>query len=174
MSWRGATSSQVINKCRNARALLHNGDVYRTIETPKIGRFRDSQLWFLQFNISLPVKNAEKVDRIIGFGHPALFPLISGNSELFIDGTFGIVPKPFYQVLIVMCYDQQTRVYMPVMYIFMTDKTERLYRHALYWVNAIVLCHSTPKMVTCNFERGLMNAVEATFKNVTVNGCLFH
>ena len=29
-------------------------------------------------------------------------------------------------------------------------------------------------MVTCDFKKALMNAVEATFKNVTVNGCLFH
>ena len=173
-TWRGATLSQLVNRCRNERMKLHNGDVYRTIETPEVGKFCDSQLWFLQFNLSLPVKNEERVDRIVGFGHPALFSLISGSNELFIDGTFKIVPKPFYQVLVIMCYDQQLRVYVPIMYILMTGKTEVLYRHALSWVNAIVLGHSAPKMVTCDFEKGLMNAVEYTFKNVTVNGCLFH
>ena len=174
MSWRGATHTQVVNKCRNARAELHNGDVYRTIETPEVGRYADSNLWFLQFNLSLPVKNQDRVDRIVGFGHPALLSLISGTNELFIDGTFKIVPRPFYQVLVIMCYDQQTRVYVPVMYILMTGKTELLYRHALYWANAIVLGHSSPRMVTCDFEKALMNAVKSTFKNVTVNGCLFH
>ena len=131
-TWRGATSSQVMNKCRNAWAKLHNGDVYRTIETPEVGRFADSQLWFLQFNLSLPVKNEERVDRIIGFGHPELFALILESNELFIDGTFKIVPKPFYQVLVIMCYHQQTQLYVPIMYILMTGKTERTYRYTLY------------------------------------------
>ena len=173
-SWKGATEYQVINRCRNARAALNGSDVYRTIESPEIAKFRNSNLWFLQFNISLPVKNDEKLDRIIRMGNPSLFSLLSGNNELFIDGTFKIVPKPFYQVLVIMCYDQQTRKYVPIMYILMTGKTEVLYRHALYWVNAIVFGHSTPKMVTCDFEKGLINAVRGTFKNVTVNGCLFH
>ena len=131
-SWRGATAYQVVNRCRNARAALNGGDIFRTIETPNVARFQNSNHWFLQFNLSLPVKNQSGLDRIIGFGNPALFPLISGNNELFIDGTFKIVPRPFYQVLVIMCYDQQTRVYVPIMYILMTGKTERLYRHALY------------------------------------------
>ena len=39
---------------------------------------------------------AGKLERVIGFRNPALFRCFGGNQKVFIDGTFKIVPKPFY------------------------------------------------------------------------------
>lgn len=110
----------------------------------------------------------------MGWGHPSLFGVLNGNGQLFVDCTFRIVPKPFYQCMIIMVYDAQTRVYVPVMYILLTSKTEDLYWHALHWVIVTAGCRLDPKIVSCDFEKALHNAVSNQFRSSSICGCLFH
>jgi hypothetical protein len=61
-----------------------------------------SKLFFLQSNVqySLPKsgKNEAKLHRIIVYGNPTLFPILgTPRLELFLDGTFRLVPKGFTQ-----------------------------------------------------------------------------
>ena len=111
------------------------------------------QIIFLQFNLTFPSSFTGKLERVIGFGSPALFQCIGGNQKVFINGTFKIVPKPFYQCLIVMVFDNQTDVYVSVFYILLTSKTEK---------------------IICDFEKGLHNANLEAFPKAIINGCLFH
>ena len=172
--WRGATENQVMNKCRNVRAKLNGSDVFRTVESPEFSRIDGTNHFLLQFNLSVPGDGkTDQLDRIMGFGHPALFGLLSGNN-LYVDATFKIVPKPFYQCLIIMVLDTQTDAYVPVLYVLMTGKREILYRHALYWVLSISNGRAKPSMVTCDFERALHNAIMKTFSGAVILGCLFH
>ena len=90
--------------------------------------------------------------------------------KVFIDGTFKIVPKQFYQCLIVMVFDNQTDVYVPVFYILLTSKTEKIYRHALHLMNETAGSKMNPTSVTCDYEKGLRN----TIMKAVINGCLFH
>ena len=61
------------------------------------------------------------------YGNPSLFGILSGGVQLYIDGTFRICPSQFHQCLIIMIFDVQTAVYLPVMYILMTVKHENPY-----------------------------------------------
>ena len=73
-----------------------------------------------------------------------------------------------------MVYDIQTTVYVPVMYILMTGKSESMYWHALHWVIVCSGWRLEPFLVTCDFEKTLHNAVTGQFKGTKLNGCLFH
>ena len=111
---------------------------------------------------------------MIGFGNPSLFRLFGGNSKVFIDGTFSIVPKHFYQCLIIMVFGKQTDSFVPVFYVLLTAKTQQMYQHALYWVNITANNKMRPMTVTCDFEKALHNAIQLEFPTAIVNGCLFH
>ena len=63
------------------------------------------------------------MERLMVYGNPSLFGTMNGNVQVYIDRTFRICPKPFYQCLIIMVYDLQTAVYVPVFYVLMTGET---------------------------------------------------
>ena len=162
-SFNGATNLQIINRVKNCRAKLNGNDVFRTIEMENVAKSSFTKQFFLQFNLTFPSSFSGKLERVIGFGNPALFRCFGGNQKIFIDGTFKIVPKPFYQCLIVMVFDSQTDAYVPVFYILLTSKTERIYGHALRLMNEAAGNKLKPTSVTCDFEKGLHNAVLKAF-----------
>ena len=114
------------------------------------------------------------MERVIGYGNPSLFGHLGRGVQAFIDGTFRIVPHPFYQVLIIMIYCSEVEVYVPVLYILMTCKTEWAYRHALHETYVVSRYKFHPFSVTCDFEKGLHNAVRFQYDSAIINGCLFH
>jgi len=128
----------------------------------------------LHFNASFPNEYDGKLERIIGFGNPSLFRVVRRCKRMFIDGMFKFVPKPFYQCLIIMVFDDQTDAYVPVFYVLMTSKTQQIYRQALRWFKITVDRKIAPVSVTCDFEIALQNAIMEVFPGVVVNGCLFH
>ena len=172
--FRGATNHKIINRIKNARSKLNGNDMYRTVEMDHLARIKDSDQFFMHFNITFPNDWSGKYERIMGFGNPSLFRIFGGNKRVFIDGTFKIVPKPFYQCLIVMVFDEQTDKFVPVFYILLTSKKEQIYRHALYLVKSTVGSKINPASVTCDFEKALHNAVRMEFPTSIINGCLFH
>ena len=133
-----------------------------------------SSHFFLQFNLSIPDIETKTIHRILGYGNPSLFGTLSGNVQIYIDGTFSIVPHPFNQCLIIMVYDIQTTVYVPILYMLMTGNSESLYWHCLYWMIIVSGWRLEPFSVTCDFEKALHNTVTGQFKECTLNGCLFH
>ena len=136
--------------------------------------FKIRIIGFFGFLVLLPTtKQISK--KKLGFGNPGLFRSLLGKGvQLYIDGTFKIVPDPFYQCLIIMAFDNIFGVYTPVLYILMTAKTYWLYWHALHWVIVSTKCRLGPFSVACNFDRPLHNAVREQCKNVIINGCVFH
>ena len=126
------------------------------------------------FLVLLPTKKRIS-SKIVGFGNPGLFGSLLGKGfQLYIDGTFKIVPDPFYQCLIIMSFNKTLGVYVPMVYILMTAKTHWLYWHALHWVVVATKFRLDPFLVTCNFDKPSHNAVREQFKHVLLNGCLFH
>ena len=75
-----------------------------------------------------------------------------------------------------MGFHHENSVYVPLMYVLMSGKTEWLYRQSLQM--CIQICTTKGKLnpfaVTCDFEKGLHNTVRFMFAGVHVNGCLFH
>jgi len=90
--------------------------LFRTIENTLYKNLPDTGQTFLQANLILPnPKDCTKVDRIIWFGHSTIIMLLNGRVDAFIDATFKVVPAGFYQLLVVMVKDVQTKMFVPVM-----------------------------------------------------------
>ena len=53
--------------------------------------------------------------------------LFTKVSEIFIDGTFKIVPKNWYQLLNIFGFDDKNKIYTPLAYILLSSKNEELY-----------------------------------------------
>ena len=54
--------------------------------------------------------------------------------QAFFDATFACVPHPFYQLLILQIWDVSLNIYLPVIYILMTRKTEKCYQQAFDYI----------------------------------------
>ena len=171
----GLTHEQVVSRVKKCRTNAFGGDVFRLIEQPKYALVKGSKRFFLQFNLTIPNEQKGRFDRIICWGHPALFGILKGRSpQLFIDGTFRCVPSLFHQCLIIMAYDDQNSEYVPLMYVLMTGRTETLYWHALHNVIVASGWKLEPFSITCDFEKALHNAIGDQFPHAITNGCFFH
>ena len=126
-NWFSLNKNQVINKVNNIRREATGSDKFRTLDGSNMAMVKDSpNIWFLRFNISF-VDEEGKFQRILGYRHLSLFLLLRGKVHLFIDATFRLVPHPFYQCLIILVWDVQCEIYVPVMYILMTGKSHAMY-----------------------------------------------
>ena len=181
--WNGLTTNQMEKRVYNHRRELKGGDIWRTLESDAC-RFTSDGHTFLQFNQAAVVGG--KVHRMIGFGHPTLMKKMKGKKHFNVDATFKICPKPFKQCLIIMVWDPENEIYVPVMWILMMGQTEREYSMVFSFVRGIYAKHIDPCTVTCDFEQALINALNIHFrplgkplhipgkvKSSTV-GCWFH
>ena len=145
---------------------MNGNDIFCTVEGENLSKVKNSNHYFLHFNLSFPNEYDGKFEWVLGFGNPALFCCLGGNGRIFIDGTFKIVPKPFYQCLIRMVFDEQTDSFVPVFYILLTFKTEQVYRIALFWVKLSSNYKIRPLSITCAFEKALRNAISIKFPQI--------
>ena len=175
-TWKGMTDFQVTTRVRNIRSKYKGSDLIRNIEESELARMKSSNKTFLQFNSTIvdDTKEQTSFERIMGFGNPYLFYYFSHAQHLFIDATFSVAPKPFYQCLVVMIYDDTLQIYIPILYILMTNKSKKMYRNALEWVFKLSQRRVNPKTITCDFELALINAIQGIFPYAKINGCLFH
>ena len=101
---------------------MSSNDIFRTIELGSVSKLEDTNGWFLLFNHSMPDSKTDIMERIVGFSNSALFGLLNGKIDLHVDAFFHVVPKIFYQMLVIMAYDPQTRSCVPCMHVLMTGK----------------------------------------------------
>ena len=172
-TWKGLTDFQVTTRVRNIRLKVQGSDLVRNIEDSELARMKDSNNFFLQFNCSIAddTKEQTTIERIMGFGNPYLFYYLSNSKHLFIDATFAIAPKPFYQCLVVMSFEETLQIYIPILYILMTNKSQKMYRNALEWVFKLSQRQIMPQTVTCDFELALINAIQGIFPYAKKNVC---
>ena len=132
-TWRGLTDNQVMSRVRNVRLQIQGSDWLWSIENSELARMRNSYKFFLQFNCTIADDTNEQttIERIIGFGNPYLFYYLSNAKSVYIDATFLIAPKPFYQCLVIMIFEKTLQVYLPILYILMTNKSQKMYPDAI-------------------------------------------
>ena len=173
-TYKGMTDIQGKNLVFNTRSIENDGDIYRLLERSPLCMVQDSNFFFLQSNQTIINVVTKKLERIMVFENPSLFGLLSGAVQLFIDGTFRICPSQFYQYLIIMVFDVQTAVYVPILYVLMTGKHAHLYWHALHWGFVASNWKLDPLFVTRDFEKRLHSSIRGRFTSTIFNGCLFH
>lgn len=96
--------------------------------------------------------------------------IIHNVKVILVDGTFRTAPHGFYQVVVI--HGCVLGKYYPLVYILMTNKTESLYKSAFHKVLKLTLMR--PEFIITDFERALINAIEACFNDSLKYGCLFH
>ena len=123
-NWKGMTDNQVINGVNNIHRKYYGGDALPAMEQPSAGMVQNPNYWFLQFSCAITDNETNKTEKMVGFGNPGLFGSLLGKGvQLYIDGTFKIVPDPFYQCFVIIAFDETLGVYVPLLYIRMTAKT---------------------------------------------------
>jgi len=184
-TWAGITKGQLKTLAYNTKAEYKNGDIFRTIEQDAIRLTADGQSAFLQFNISqTDVESGGDLQRLIGLADPDLLKRMRGSRHLFLDATFKCTPKPFRQTLILMVFDEENGIFLPVMWILMTGQSEKEYEQALFNVKLKMNGKMNPLSITCDFEQAMMNALDSQFVQqgsplgnggkTLIHGCLFH
>ena len=119
-NFQGMTKSQVRSLVYNVRERSFGGDVVSKVEQLYTGDIKNS---FLRHHVSFPDEDC--CQRIMCFSDPQLLALLSYASvsniccifftcyqmsnkchfaqvQMFVDATYGIVPHPFYQCLIIL------------------------------------------------------------------------
>ena len=110
------------------------------------------------------------------FSHPELIPALEDNLELFVDGTFSVVPYNQDQLLVIMGKLQGKP--RPLIYVIMSHRTEEIYTKVFKFIKDVILpannCFHSPINVTVDFEMAIRNAVKNVWPEINVFGCNFH
>ncbi|GMF26720.1 unnamed protein product [Phytophthora lilii] len=82
---------------KHTRSECTCGDVFEAILSASVRCVSDQDTRSsLQFSVVYPTPTTTEMQRVIGFGHPDLALILRYMKiNLFIDGTFSVVPKPF-------------------------------------------------------------------------------
>ena len=120
-----------------------------------------------------------KLERVIIFSSQFQLNLFKEINELYIDGTFKVSPKNWFQFLNIFGYIKNKNIYIPLSYIILSSKDEELYTHAFNELINAVKNHcgfdnyGDIKVMT-DFEISLRISVKNCFKGCILQGCYFH
>ena len=100
-------------------------------------------------------------------------------SEIFIDGTFKVAPKNWYQLLNIFGYDKKHNIYMPLAFIILNTKSEEIYNEVFEKIIVLVKSNTSLKSfkdikIMSDFEIGLRRAIKNKFEDCLLDGCYFH
>ena len=160
---------------------MQTGDNYRKVETDEWARLRDGEdrLFFLSSTTyrdqCATVRPATKMRRMILWSHPDLSYILRRRGiSVFIDGTFRCVPREFYQCVILVAFDDETDLYLPVVFGLLEGKTSWDYWHFLRQIFVMTETKFAPSTLVCDFESALIQAVKEQCPDANIIGCLFH
>ena len=72
---------------------------------------------------------SKKLERIIYFSSIFQLKLFEECNEIFIDGTFKMAPKNYYQILNFLGYLDTKNIYVPLMHVLLTSINNISYNH---------------------------------------------
>ena len=150
--------NQMINLVSNTRSKENTDGIL----LPPYSVFPDRKNWLRQFCIYVNHDSkSNETSKIYVWANPALISIAKGNNvRAYMDGTFRICPKGFEQVMVLMIFDQQTDVYVPVFYGLLDSKTSHAYWKFLSICIEATDCNFFPASVTCDFEPAEIKAIE--------------
>ena len=109
------------------------------------------------------------------WGHPELLLMLRRrNCVVFIDGTFKCVPHPFQQCVILMTLDDETNLFVPVVFGLLDNKTSWAFWHYLHAIFVETETKFNPAVVVSDFEAALLQAIDEQLPSARRVGCLFH
>lgn len=192
----GLSRQQIVTRVGNTRRTNNASGAERQVETEHMASGRDS--FCRTQHTWIDPKHPHEKQKLITFSKPELmarameegmqgvskccaylklFLLMRTTSSLFsqfLDGTFSLTPRPFYQTLVFMIYDRVNEIYLPVYWATVTGKTESCYRAFLLAMKEDLKGKFNPSTIGVDFESALINAVKEVFPNAKLIGCTFH
>ncbi|ETI29662.1 hypothetical protein F443_23224 [Phytophthora nicotianae P1569] len=73
---------------------------------------------------------------------------------MFVDATYKSVPANFYQLIIVMVFDEISDLYISCCYALITGKSSKVYNCVLYHTSSGIDFALNSDHVSCDFEQG--------------------
>ncbi|EAX86299.1 hypothetical protein TVAG_051260 [Trichomonas vaginalis G3] len=108
------------------------------------------------------------------FGFEKAIQFAKEATDLFCDGTFKITPKHFQkgQMLTIMICEPSTNQYLPLLFKFMKNRTFESYKKAFEYIfTAKGIQFSKLIQIHCDFEKGMIEALQQFFPKVRIIGC---
>ncbi|CAF0907509.1 unnamed protein product [Adineta steineri] len=136
-----------------------------TLSIPSNLTTTTSNKTFLQYDSGLNNK------RILIFSTKKQLKILKRSSNIFVDGTFSVVPCLFFQLYTIHCDYLDT--VCPVIYALLPGKTKKSYDQMF---NAIhdLKPDLDPANVSMDFEVAAMSSIRSAFPRANINGCFFH
>ena len=108
---------------------------------------------------------------------PIFIEILQITDHICLDSTY-ITTKDFYQLLIVMCYNSIIDKKIPCSFIFMNNKSPKLYELVLKKLYNIITFKDSKALklisITSDFEKGLINVIKTVFEKTRYVGRFFH
>jgi hypothetical protein len=172
------TVNQIKNELYASREAIYPTDLF-LVMTPEYCRSEDASdsgqnIFRGYFKIPMVRKNGN-YSQVAILGSQFQLQLLAEAENWYIDGTFYACPPGFYQLLNIMIYQKQIPIC--VCHILMSSKLEVEYFFALSNLITIIKLlgfNPNPKVIMCDFEEGLRNALKMLFPKAEINGCYFH
>ena len=125
---------------------------------------------FYQYGVD-NYRNLSENSNFLIFYSEAMVSNMKSEKVWCVDGTFCVVPKPYFQLFTV-SFLRQVHVF-PVFFCILKNKKETTYYELLSTI--LLLCGSfTPKYIKVDFELASINALKATFPDAEISSCSFH
>ena len=87
----------------------------------KIPNSKNLPFWLNNTKFFNPIKN--RIEQYIIFSSKFQIKFLIDATHIFIDATFKIAPKNFYQILNILAHNDKTKITIPVAFILMTNKS---------------------------------------------------
>ena len=158
-------------------------DTFANLNLPEEYKRAESGVGFNMVKKSFPsVPNGEHNNFILGFCTLEFFTELCKAKTIYIDGTYKICPKPFYQ-LVTICsmaheVDPRMQRLIPRAYFLCSGKSQPIYEMVIdVLLERAVLIGEAPQWTEsmADHESGLKAALAAKFPApFRIRGCLFH
>lgn len=152
----------------------------KQLEVPRIPRqlsdVNVSGVWAETWNGERYLLHADNAWGILMFASDENISVLQQCQDLYIDGTFRSVPKPYYQFLTV--HGNFHGRVIPLVSVLMAGKTVGQYRQVLQSLKTKVRQTTgsslKPKRIICDFEIAIISAIETELPRARICGCVFH
>ena len=162
-----ATERKIIQRIRKRKQQPYPNPLHAfEIDIPEVLRKSTRDRDFLLWDSG---KNDEK--RMILFGTEQNLMLLGRHAHWFVDGTFAVAPLLFYQVFTIHSLINNKAV--PLVYALMCDKTEATYQRVFDRIKER-MPSLKPISIMSDYEKACQNAIQASFPDAQLVGCLFH
>ncbi|XP_076113413.1 uncharacterized protein LOC143081063 [Mytilus galloprovincialis] len=113
--------------------------------------------------------------RHIMFATQEQLQLLQTAKKWYLDGTFKVVKKPFYQLFSIHAFIQKDNCMkqIPLLFVLMSRREKKDYKAVFTRLVELIPQHRV-QAFCLDFEAGAWSAVKSVFPNADIKGCAFH